>query len=39
MLTQAKPIAIAAHALAVTRTFNAPRDLVWKAWSESDRLA
>lgn len=39
MLTQAKPIATAAHALAVTRTFNAPRDLVWKAWSESDRLA
>jgi uncharacterized protein YndB with AHSA1/START domain len=23
----------------VTRTFNAPRDLVWKAWTEPERLA
>lgn len=22
-----------------TRTFNAPRDLVWRAWTESDRIA
>jgi len=23
----------------ISRTFNAPRDLVWKAWTEADRLA
>ncbi|ARP99726.1 SRPBCC family protein [Pseudorhodoplanes sinuspersici] len=25
--------------LVITRTFNAPRDKVWKAWSEADSLA
>jgi len=25
--------------LVITRTLNAPRDRVWKAWSEADRLA
>jgi len=25
--------------LVITRTFNAPRDMVWKAWSEADQLA
>lgn len=24
---------------AISRTFNAPRDLVWKAWTEAERLA
>jgi len=25
--------------LVITRTFNAPRELVWKAWTEAERLA
>lgn len=25
--------------LIITRTFNAPRNLVWKAWTEAERLA
>ena len=29
----------AESALVVTREFDAPRDLVWKAWTEPDRLA
>jgi uncharacterized protein YndB with AHSA1/START domain len=32
MPVQAKPFVI-------SRTFNAPRDLVWKAWTEQERLA
>lgn len=31
--------AVADREFAITRTFNAPRDLVWKAWSEPERLA
>lgn len=28
-----------ADAFAISRTFNAPRELMWKAWTESDRMA
>ncbi|MGF1609822.1 MAG: SRPBCC domain-containing protein [Kiloniellales bacterium] len=27
------------HEFSITRTFDAPRDLVWRAWSEAERLA
>ncbi len=27
------------HAFLITRVFNAPRDLVWKAWTEAEGLA
>jgi uncharacterized protein YndB with AHSA1/START domain len=29
----------AAQQFVITRTYDAPRDLVWKAWTEADRLA
>jgi uncharacterized protein YndB with AHSA1/START domain len=31
--------AATAQAIAITRVFDAPRELVWKAWTEPDRLA
>ena len=30
---------LAAPVFVITRTFDAPRDLVWKAWTEPERLA
>ena len=29
----------AAHEITITRVYDAPRELVWKAWTEPDRLA
>ena len=31
--------AVTARAISITRVFDAPRELVWKAWTEPDRLA
>jgi uncharacterized protein YndB with AHSA1/START domain len=31
--------AASAREIAITRVFDAPRELVWKAWTEPDRLA
>ena len=31
--------ALTAREIAITRTYEAPRELVWKAWTEPDRLA
>ena len=30
---------VAAREITITRVFDAPRELVWKAWTEPDRLA
>ncbi len=27
------------HAITITRTFDAPRELVWKAWTEAEHIA
>jgi uncharacterized protein YndB with AHSA1/START domain len=31
--------AVSAHEITITRVFDAPRELVWKAWTEPERLA
>jgi len=31
--------AVSAQEIAITRVFDAPRELVWKAWTEPDQLA
>ena len=36
MATTANPNETTANALVIERTFDAPRDLVWRAWSEPD---
>jgi uncharacterized protein YndB with AHSA1/START domain len=33
------PEAVTAHEVTITRVYDAPRELVWKAWTEPDRLA
>jgi predicted 3-demethylubiquinone-9 3-methyltransferase (glyoxalase superfamily)/uncharacterized protein YndB with AHSA1/START domain len=33
------PAASAAREFTISRTFDAPRDLVWKAWTEAERMA
>jgi uncharacterized protein YndB with AHSA1/START domain len=33
------PEAVTAHEITIARTFDAPRELVWKAWTEPERLA
>jgi uncharacterized protein YndB with AHSA1/START domain len=33
------PEAVGAHEITITRVFDAPRELVWKAWTEPERLA
>mgnify|MGYP001203847353 FL=1 len=37
-MTAEKLDAAAARAFVITRVFDAPRDLVWKAWTEAERL-
>jgi len=37
--TSGAPPAAAEREFVITRVFDAPRDLVWKAWTESERLA
>ena len=32
-------VSVADEELVISRVFNAPRDLVWKAWTEAERLA
>jgi uncharacterized protein YndB with AHSA1/START domain len=39
MLQSSKIIPDAEQGFAISRVFNAPRKLVWKAWSEAERLA
>ncbi len=34
-----KPVAVAAPELVITRVFEAPRELVWRAWTEPEHLA
>ena len=31
--------AVTAHKIAITRVFDAPRELVWKAWTDPAQLA
>jgi uncharacterized protein YndB with AHSA1/START domain len=33
------PDAVAAHEITITRVFDAPRELVWEAWTDPDQLA
>ncbi len=37
--TRFPPSVLGAGSLLVSRTFDAPRSLVWKAWTEAERLA
>jgi len=30
---------VTAHEITITRVFDAPRELVWRAWTEPERLA
>lgn len=38
-MTEAVSDSVRTHELAITRVFDAPRELVWKAWTEPERLA
>ena len=39
MVIAQPPVAASTEEFVISRTFNAPRALVWKAWSEAERLA
>jgi uncharacterized protein YndB with AHSA1/START domain len=38
-MTEAASEPVTARDITITRVFNAPRELVWKAWTEPERLA
>ncbi len=38
-MTEAASGAVTAREITITRVFEAPRELVWKAWTEPERLA
>src|SRR5258708_2449714 len=38
-MKEAEKLATAADAFEIVRVFDAPRDMVWRAWTEGERLA
>lgn len=38
MKNQTRPIKVKQRELVITRIFDAPRELVWKAWTEPERV-